>query len=337
VGGKTTKEDLLSKKIIHFDKREWTVWKDEEGNTVPPIVSEELWDKCNSIIKERAEKMSSENKTSYQNKYVYSGKLICGKHKTSYWHNKYKYKSGEKTLWQCAEYRRNGKNSSDGCNSPHIYSHELDYILKEVLKDVFIHKDLMWNKLQDIYKQLIAEINFDNDIKQCIGKIEILKKKKSKLLTYNAAGDITDKEYLEMSKEIKEEIDLLEKQISQYEELNDSKKSAEETLKLTKKWFEKDVEINNDNVEELISKFLDRVEVFGSKDISTMLLKVILKSGVEIPTFFKRSNIKGSEDMRLLPITHMECIKRTLKFTRRINNIETDITADIDVVLDIAI
>ena len=108
--------------------------QDEEN--VPPIVSEELWDKANLILSKRSAKQSAEDKSGYQNRYPYSGKIICGVHKMPYYRSLYRYKSGNKEIWQCQEYTRKGK---EGCTSPIIYTSEADEILRQVLEELAVN------------------------------------------------------------------------------------------------------------------------------------------------------------------------------------------------------
>ena len=75
-GRKSSKIDYKLKTVKHFPEDEWVMYKDEEN--VPPIVSEELWDKANLILSKRSAKQSAEDKSGYQNRYPYSGKIICG-------------------------------------------------------------------------------------------------------------------------------------------------------------------------------------------------------------------------------------------------------------------
>jgi DNA invertase Pin-like site-specific DNA recombinase len=67
-GNKTHKVDYRSNDRKVFNKDEWVMYRDEDN--VPPIVSEELWEKANHILVKRSEKMSSEDRTSYSNKYA---------------------------------------------------------------------------------------------------------------------------------------------------------------------------------------------------------------------------------------------------------------------------
>ena len=101
-GNKTHKYDYRSNDRKVFDKDEWIMYKDEES--VPPIVSEELWDKANMILTKRGQKIKSENRVSYNNKYLYSSKIVCSEHQCSYQRGLYRYPSGNKEIWQCKEY-----------------------------------------------------------------------------------------------------------------------------------------------------------------------------------------------------------------------------------------
>lgn len=46
-GGKTTKFSHLGSAVMKIPKEEWVMYKDESGETVPAIVSEELWERAN--------------------------------------------------------------------------------------------------------------------------------------------------------------------------------------------------------------------------------------------------------------------------------------------------
>lgn len=320
VGGKTTKVDFLSTERKYFAEEEWVIWKDKEGDTVPAIVSEELWNKCNQIKKARCKKMSAEDKTSYQNKYLYSGKIICGQHGTRYWHNKYKYKDGtEKTIWQCSQYRRDGK---EGCDNPHIYSHELDFIMKEVLSQVTSNMNLLYHSLEIIYQQTIKELDYDRDIKDLQTKINRIEQKKDKLLDLSLDGMIADKEFKKRNDKFNKIIQNYSDQIKKFEKLNDAKANNEHTLETIKKWLndKSKTSFKGSSSSKAIKDFLDKVIIYKSKYKDCIRLKIVLKTGLQIPIFYAR--IKSSmtkEDMRLLDITHILHNKRTLELTRRIN------------------
>lgn len=331
VGGKTTKIDFLSSKIKRFDEKEWVQWKDEDGDIVPAIVSEELWNKCNSILKERSKKMTSEDKTSYQNKYMYSGRIICGQHNISYWHNKYKYKTGEKTIWQCSEYRKGGKQA---CDNPPIYTHELDFILKEVLTQVTGNIEVLYRSLEVLYKQTIKELDYDKDLKELQSKIRKIDQKKDKLLDLSLEGMITDIEFKKRNDKFNEDIKIYEDQIERMEELNDAKISNEQTMETIKKWLnnKSKTDFTGTSSSKMIKDFLDKIIVYKSKHKDCLRLNIILKTGLQIPVFYARvKSSMAEEDMRLLDITHILSDKRILKLVRRINARTTEIKVELGV------
>lgn len=110
-GRKTTIPDYRTGKKKKLDESEWIVYKDEN---IPALVSEELWDKANELLKSRGEKFK-EHDVGNQNRYTYSGKLFCAEHGCSYHRHVYKSKSGEKECWNCRLYRLKGKDK--GCDS----------------------------------------------------------------------------------------------------------------------------------------------------------------------------------------------------------------------------
>lgn len=93
-----------------------------------------MWDEANRLLAARGQTMKQHAQAS-QNRYAYSGKLICAKHGTAFHRHVYKSKSrGEVECWNCKLYREKGKQG--GCDSPTIYSHELDRILARVFEQV---------------------------------------------------------------------------------------------------------------------------------------------------------------------------------------------------------
>lgn len=99
-----------------------------------PAIVRSMWDEANRLLAARGQTMKQHAQAS-QNRYAYSGKLICAKHGTAFHRHVYKSKSrGEVECWNCKLYREKGKQG--GCDSPTIYSHELDRILARVFEQV---------------------------------------------------------------------------------------------------------------------------------------------------------------------------------------------------------
>lgn len=132
-GRKQETINFISKKIKKFDKNEWVMYY--APDKVPPIVSCEEWDTANRMLECKSRKMKSEEGTSYQNKFLYSGKIYCKNHNAPYWRSIYKYKnSKDKEIWQCSIYRKKGK---EKCTSPPVYKDEIDAAVKSIIKEIF--------------------------------------------------------------------------------------------------------------------------------------------------------------------------------------------------------
>ena len=150
----------------------------EDHEKVPPIVSSELWDKANRKLKERSDKMSSIDKTSYQNKYLYSGKIICGEHGDCYHHTIYKYKNlGNKELWACKRY-----NEGDKCRNPLVYNTEIDAVMREVYNQIICEKTSIINDLIELYKESGSTKAIAKSKHKVQSDINALLAKKDKLL-----------------------------------------------------------------------------------------------------------------------------------------------------------
>jgi len=307
--------DYMTKEREYLKPKDWIVYS--APDIIPPIVSEETWHKANNKLKKKAEKMASDDKTSYQNKFLYSGKIYCSQHNVAYWRSLYKYKTIEdKEVWQCKVYRKDGKK---GCDTPIIYKHELDIIVRNCIKEMFANKEHHLTKLMDLYKKYINDVNHDKDIKDLKAKISFVHKKKDKILELNLENRLTNEEFENKNNALNDEIVLIEQQIKKYEELNDVKFDVEEQLKMINNLMNKNIEFANaDEVtDDIVNSFLEKVIITkGIKD-NEVRLNVILKPAISIKAIYRRDIF---ENMHLLLTTHMVGNKQQFKFSRNTNN-----------------
>ena len=175
VGGKSTTIDFISKQRKYFDKEDWTVHKDDKGY-VPPIVDEELWEKCNEILRKNSEKMKSKE-TSYTNKYTYSGKIYCKEDGELYWRTAWHKKE---EVWQCKKYKNGGRKMCP--NSPILHTRELDFIMKMIFDCLFKNKKEYINNLIETCKTVLKEINYDDKIEKLQKEIDGINAQKKNLV-----------------------------------------------------------------------------------------------------------------------------------------------------------
>lgn len=272
-GGKTSKIDYKMKDVKVFSQEEWVMYKDEEN--VPPIVSEELWEKANLILAKRSAKQSAEDRSSYQNKYPYSGKIICGIHKEPYYRSLYRYKSGDKEVWQCQEYSKNGKK---GCSSPILYTVELDEIIRQSLEELVTHKSEVIQELIQIYTSIGGGAKTEEKIAQCKVEIDRIQSRKDKLLDLSIDGRISDEEFSQRNERFNREIEMFQQQ---QKELNTEllkNKEMMQSIDVLQQAITEQLDFNNGFSEGIIDALLDHIEVFATEDKNRIRVQVYLKA-----------------------------------------------------------
>lgn len=271
-GRKTQKYDYRNKDRKVFDEKDWVMYKDEED--VPPIVSEELWEKANKILAKRSKILKGDGHVSYNNKYTYSSKIICSKHKCSYQRKLYRYPSGDKELWQCKEYLEKGK---DYCDMPTIYTTELNEIMKQCYNEVVTNKADIIHDLIKIYSSISQQSNITQDIAKCKVNINEFLKRKDKLLDLSIAGKISDDEFEKRNNSFNLEIESLKVKIKDLEEQEESNKEIEKSIEALRKIIAKELNFDDGFDNAIIDSLLDKIEVYKTDEKNVIDVKVYLK------------------------------------------------------------
>lgn len=272
-GGKSSKIDYKLKDIKYFSPDEWVIYKDEEN--VPSIVSEELWEKANLILAKRSAAQSAEDKTSYQNKYPYSGKIICGIHKQPYYRSVYRYKSGSKEVWQCQEYSRKGK---EGCASPILYTSEVDDIVRQSLEQLSINKAEIIHELVRLYTTLGEGTRTEEDIARCKVEIDSVLKRKDKLLDLSIDGRISDEEFSQRNDRFNEEIDRLRLRLGELKAEKLKNQDMMQSIEVLRQAITKELNFTDGFSAGVVDALLDHIEVFRTEDKNLVKVSVYLKA-----------------------------------------------------------
>ena len=132
VGNKVKVIDLFTKKQKFLPPEEWVMFKHETGQIVPAIVSEELWDAANAVLKKRSDDVKSrQGICNHAN--LLTGKLYCTCCGTAYYRRDSVDRQGNKnSKWVCSGKIKNG---ADSCDSFAIYEEELKPLLLEIFKE----------------------------------------------------------------------------------------------------------------------------------------------------------------------------------------------------------
>lgn len=268
-GGLSTVVDYRTKKRNFYKKQEWKIFKDYEK--VPPIVSEELWEKANQklLIRSKSAKIYQKHKTTYP----LSGKLYCEKHNCGFVRKIRHYKNKEDVIyWYCGDFHKKGKKN---CIPACFKEEELYNILLIIFKKYEIYKEEIAKELMSFYLELSKE-NIESEEK-IINDIKVLENKKDKLLDLALDGFLS-KEELQIKKvSIEKEISSLNVKLKKLSSKKITKHEKELYYKTLKESILEELNITKDNLEVYIDELLDKIIVEESeKDKSQVNLKIML-------------------------------------------------------------
>ena len=216
VGNKVKIVDMFTKKQKFLPPEEWVMFKDETGEIVPAIVSEELWDKANAILKRRSEDVKNrQGICNHAN--LLTGKLWCTECGQPYYRRESQDKQGNKnSKWICSGKIKNG---ADSCGSFAIYESEIRPLLYEVFRDTKADAEAMVAEYMRMYDEMTAGGTLAQKIEEQRKVIDFANRKKSKLLQLVADESVTHADFKSMTASCKEEIAEAERKIAELEAL----------------------------------------------------------------------------------------------------------------------
>ncbi|MCQ5128048.1 recombinase family protein [Butyricicoccus faecihominis] len=221
-GRRYATRDYRDGRTYRLGEDKWIVHEDER---VPAIVPEPLWEQANRLLASRGKTMKRHAQAS-QNRYAYSGKLICAKHGTTFHRHVYKSKRrGETECWNCKLYRLKGK--AGGCDSPTVYSSELDRILEKVFEKVATEKNAAMQEYIDDLRLYASRQDHGEELEKLEQEITALSNKKEKLLELTLAGALTNEEFGRRNEQYNEMLSELETKKSR---LSNAGKTIEERI-----------------------------------------------------------------------------------------------------------
>ena len=277
VGNKVKVIDLFTKKQKFLPPEEWVMFKDETGEIVPAIVDEELWEQANKVLKKRSEDVKGrQGICNHAN--LLTGKLYCTDCGTAYYRRESRDKQGNKnSKWVCSNKIKSG---ADACASFPIYEEELKPLLFEVFNETEADAEALIEEYIEMYKSLADGGDTAKQIAALKEQADLSRKKKSKLLGYNAAGQLSDKDFLSMNKECDKEIEEAERQIYELEQQQLSKEEFKkhiDTIRRVLHDAKRDAAQGIIN-KEFVDKYIDKIFVTPEAD-GTMRLQIKIFTG----------------------------------------------------------
>lgn len=259
-------------------EEEWIVI---ENGKIEPIITKELFDKCQTVRKENTSHNIKVGK--YQGISELSGKINCMKCNQSYTRNKdtkvREYGTYERVFYNCSTKKRFGKSKCDARNVP---SEEIENLLNiyvgkgkyKKVADKFLNKGI-YEKATKAIKRLEDYINNTEDkykIEANKNEINKLKDKLKKILDVYLDDGIAKEVFEETQNEIKNKINELEKENSKLSEseneIRERINSINNTIEAGKKLIEG---IPEDlSREEFIENYLISINVKENGELSVL-------------------------------------------------------------------
>ena len=273
VGNKVKIVDMFTKKQHFLPPEEWVMFKDETGDIVPAIVSEELWEEANVVLERRSKDVKSrQNICNHAN--LLTGKLFCTHCGKAYYRRDSVDRQGNKnSKWVCSGKINNG---ADSCPSFAIYEEEIKPVLFDVFNETSpVAEDLVESYIE-MYKTIDANGEMLKDIEKLKTQIEHEQKKKRKILDYNLNGDLDDKEYIQMNNECKAIIEELEKELFDLQEQQNSKEDFRKHIEEIRRVLtaaQKDA-ANGIISKEFVNKYIDKIFVTPEGDRLKLEIKI---------------------------------------------------------------
>ena len=270
VGNKVQVVDMFTKKQKFLPPEEWVMFKDESGQIVPAIVSEELWDRANEVLKRRSDDVKSRQGVC-NHKNLLTGKLYCTCCGTAYYRRDSKDKQGNKnSKWVCSGKIKNG---SDSCDSFAIYEDEIKPVLFEVFRETEVNVEALIAEYMEMYRSLDESNKIPALIEEQRKRKDLAQKKKNKLLGFNAMGELSDADFLAMNRQCSEEIADAEAQLQDLEQQLFSREEFRkhmDAVKATLEAAQRDA-ANGIITSEFANKYIDKIFVTPEEDGSLRL------------------------------------------------------------------
>ena len=265
VGNKVRIVDMFTKKQKFLPPEEWVMFKDETGDIVPAIVSEELWDKANEVLVRRSEDVKKrQGLCNHAN--LLTGKLYCAHCGTAYYRRESKSKDGTvNSKWVCSNKINNG---ADACPSFPLYEDEIKPILFEVFSETRVDVEA----LIETYTEMFNSLESDNETAKLIEEqkriIELGDQKKNKLLELVTTGAITTTNFKSMTDTCDREIEEARRNLAELEEELFTQEEYQKHMNEVKSRLEAAIKEASTGIitNEFVAQYIDKIFVTIEED-----------------------------------------------------------------------
>jgi hypothetical protein len=291
VGNKVRIVDMFTKKQKFLPPEEWVMFKDETGEIVPAIVSEEIWDKANEVLARRSEDVKNrQGICNHAN--LLTGKLYCAHCGTAYYRRESKSKDGKvNSKWVCSNKINNG---ADTCPSFPIYEDEVKPILFEVFSETRVDVEALLASYEEMFKSMEADDETAKQIEEQKRIIELSDQKKNKLLELVTTGAITTTNFKSMTATCDREVEEAQKALAELEEQLFTKEEYRKHIGEVKARLDAAIKDASTGIitNEFVAQYIDKIFVTLTDD-DTAKLEIKIFTGKSTEKWLKKLNARS--------------------------------------------
>ncbi len=275
--GKYYTENVLThkKKVNYGEKEQFFTTNHHE-----PIISRELWDKCQEILNIRSKIIKPDgNRDKFSRKYPFSSKIFCGICGERFIRRSYKIRSNGKEVayWICRSHR----NKIECSNLIHYKQEELEDIFVLAYNKLFQDSDRYINSFMQKVNEVINDNQNYTNQKNIQEEITKLENKLSNLIDLQLDGSISKEILNQKNQEITNQIKEYEQQLKNTEKIEFTRKQKLEQIDKISNILKQYKGLTKFN-EEVFNSLVDKIIIGEKLENGTedfYKIKFILKTG----------------------------------------------------------
>ena len=230
----------------------------------------------------------------YQTKYALSGKIYCEKHQCGFVRKVKHYKTkGDVIRWICQDYNNTGRKN---CPTPFVLEQDIYNILLNVFKSYEKYKDEISRELLSFYNEILFDEKTNNKEIELQNQIDSLLSKKEKLLDLVLDGILSKEDLKSKNVLIENQIIDLKAKLEELQKQTIKKKNQKQYLNVLNENILKNLDINENNLEQYIEIFLDKIIVKDNENKSELQIILNTKELININMSDKLRQLKNLSD-----------------------------------------
>ena len=311
VGNKVRIVDMFTKKQKFLPPEEWVMFKDETGEIVPAIVSEELWDKANEVLARRSEDVKNrQGICNHAN--LLTGKLYCAHCGTAYYRRESKSRDGKvNSKWVCSGKINNG---ADACPSFPIYEDEIKPILFEVFSETRVDVEALLASYEEMFRSMEADNETAGQMEEQKRIIALADQKKNKLLELVTMGAITTANFKSMTAACDREAEDAQKALTELEEQLFTKEEYRKHIGEVKARLDAAVRDASTGMitNEFVAQYIDKI-IVTSEGNDTAKLEIKIFTGKNTEKWLNKLGAKSRSRTGVMSKKMIESYENSIK------------------------